>query len=261
MRAKTHSLLVAALLGAVSAHALEGQRPEDTEAWEPVPPVVTGAPTAGLTAPSDAIVLFDGADLSEWVNVRDGEPAGWTVSDGLVTVHKPTGDIRTRRTFGSYQLHLEYRIPEHITGEGQGRGNSGLYMGFLVGDERNWGYEIQILDSYENETYVNGMAGAVYKQSAPLANASMPPGTWQTYDVIWTAPEFDANGEVSSPARVTALLNGVLVQNGFELEGSTVFIGPPSYRAHGDAHIMLQAHGDPSPPISFRNIWVRELGR
>lgn len=253
-----------ALALAICAGPLVAQdrpRPEDTEVWDPVPPVVTGSPTAGLPAPSDALMLFDGTGLAEWVNVRDGAPAGWVVEDGVATVNKQTGDIRTRRTFGSYQLHLEYRIPEHITGEGQGRGNSGLFMAFLEGDEENWGYEIQILDSYENGTYVNGMAGAVYKQSIPLANASLPPGAWQTYDVIWTAPEFDPNGELVSPARVTALLNGVLVQNGFTLEGSTVFVGPPSYRPHRDAYIMLQAHGDPSPPISFRNIWVREVGR
>lgn len=232
--------------------------PEETEVWEPVPPVVTPVAEGALRPPpSDAIVLFDGTNLDEWVNVRDDAPAGWRVEDGLLTVVKSSGDIRTRRRFTNYQIHIEWRIPAHIAGEGQERGNSGLYLAFL-GRERG-GYELQILDSYENDTYVNGMAGSVYKQSIPLVNASRPPGEWQTYDVVWTAPTFAPDGSVRTPARVTAFFNGVLVQNDFHLAGRTVYRGPPSYEAHGPASIMLQAHGDPSPPISFRNIWVREL--
>ena len=233
-------------------------RPEDTEVWEPVPPVVVpGPPSAPVPPPSDAVILFDGTGLDEWVDVRDGAPAGWQVRDGVLTVVKSVGDIRTRRRFRSYQLHLEWRIPADITGEGQARGNSGLYLAFL-GRGRG-GYELQILDSYRNETYVNGMAGSIYKQSPPLVNAARPPGEWQTYDVIWTAPTFAPDGSLATPARVTVFYNGVLVQNDFELLGETRYTGPPEYRPFDDAWIMLQAHGDPSPPISFRNIWVREL--
>jgi len=233
-------------------------RPEATEIWEPAPPVVRPS-TAGIAArpPSDAIVLFDGTNLDEWVNSRDGEPAGWTVGDGVVTVDKSAGNIETRRRFGSFQLHLEWRVPLAITGAGQSRGNSGLFLASTGSGDG--GYELQILDSYGNATYVNGMAGSVYKQSIPLANASLPPGEWQSYDVIWTAPVFAADGSLESPARVTAFFNGVLVQNDFELRGETVYIGAPRYRAHGDSPIKLQAHGDPSPPISFRNVWVRPL--
>jgi uncharacterized protein (TIGR02246 family) len=233
-------------------------RPEDTEVWEPVPRTVRPGRYAGPTSPpDDAIVLFDGSDLSEWVNVRDNTPAGWTVADGVVTVDKSVGDIQTRRRFRDYQLHLEWRVPEEITGEGQARGNSGLYLAF-AGDPPG-GYELQILDSYGNATYVNGMAGSVYKQHVPLANPARPPGSWQTYDVLWTAPRFNEEGVLESPARVTALFNGVVVQNDVVLKGRTLYRGVPVYRPHGEAPIMLQAHGDPSPPISFRNIWVRPL--
>jgi hypothetical protein len=251
-----------ACLATVPVSGQEGEElppPEATEVWTPVPPVVnTGpGPTAPVPQPSDAIVLFDGTDLDEWVNVRDGGPAAWTVADGVMTVDKEVGDIRTRRPFGSYQLHLEWRVPSDITGSGQARGNSGLYLAFA--DEGDIGYEVQILDSYRNETYVNGMAGSVYKQSIPLANPTRPPGEWQTYDVVWRAPAFEPDGSLRSPARVTVLFNGVVVQDAFELQGDTRYQGEPRYRPHGDAPIMLQAHGDPSPPISFRNIWVREL--
>jgi hypothetical protein len=217
--------------------------------------VTPGGSTAGAAPPSDAIVLFDGTSLDEWVSSPAREAAGWSVAGDVMTVVKSAGDIETRRRFRDFQLHIEWRIPEAITGEGQARGNSGVYLAFTG----EGGYELQVLDSYGNETYVNGMAGAVYKQSIPLANASRPPGEWQTYDVIWTTPRFSADGTLESPARVTAFFNGVLVQNDFELRGFTVYRGQPEYHAHGDAPIMLQAHGDPSPPISFRNIWVRPL--
>jgi Domain of Unknown Function (DUF1080) len=240
-----------------AAQQREQPPPEETEVWRPVPPVVTPGPATTTAPPSDAIVLFAGTSLSEWVNARDGSPAGWTVADGVVTVDKDAGNIRTRRNFGSYQLHLEWRVPEHITGEGQARGNSGVFLAST--GEGDLGYEVQILDSYRNETYVNGMAGSVYKQAIPLANPTRPPGEWNVYDIIWTAPAFDANGAVRTPARVTVFFNGVLVQNDFELKGPTVYRGQPAYRAHGEAPIKLQSHGDPSPPISFRNIWVRPL--
>lgn len=230
--------------------------PADTEVWEPVPKIVTpGASTSA--APSDAIVLFDGTNLDQWVTAKDKSPARWTVSNGIMTVNKPTGNIETKRQFKNYQLHIEWRIPENITGSGQARGNSGVFLASTgAGDA---GYELQVLDSYNNKTYVNGQAGSVYKQSAPLVNASRKPGEWQAYDIIWIAPTFNADGSLKTPAYVTALHNGVLIQNHFELKGGTVYIGKPEYKKHDAAPIMLQSHGDPSEPISFRNIWVREI--
>jgi hypothetical protein len=240
------------------APAASGQKPkpEDTEVWEPVPKVITPGATTSA-APSDAIVLFNGTNLDQWVNVKDKSPAGWTVADGVFTVNKAVGDIMTKRTFRNYQLHLEWRVPAGTTGSGQARGNSGLFLS--APGAGTGGYELQILDSYENKTYVNGQAGSVYKQAIPLANPTRKPGEWQVYDVIWTAPTFNADGSVKTPAYVTALFNGVLVQNHFELKGETAYIGQPQYKKHEDGPIKLQAHGDPSPPISFRNIWLREL--
>ncbi len=227
----------------------------DTEVWQPLPKIVTPGATDSAPA-SDAVVLFDGKNLDEWVSVKDKSPAAWMVGDGVMTVKKETGDIETKRRFGSYQLHLEWRIPTGITGEGQARGNSGLFLGSTP----DGGYELQVLDSYDNKTYVNGQAGAIYKQSIPLANAMRKPGEWQTFDVIWMAPTFKADGSLATPAYATAFHNGVLVQNHFALIGDTRNVGKPAYKAHGSLPIKLQAHGDPSPPISFRNIWVRELG-
>jgi hypothetical protein len=231
-------------------------KPEETEVWEPVPKVVTPG-KMNSDAPNDAVVLFDGTNLDQWVNVKDKSPAGWTVADGVMTVNKAAGNIETKRSFKNYQLHLEFKIPSNITGTGQGRGNSGLFLASTgPGDD---GYEMQIMDSYENKTYVNGQAASIYKQSPPLANAARKPGEWQAYDVIWTAPTFNADGSLKTPAYVTAFHNGVLVQNHFELKGQTLYIGHPSYKAFNGAPIKLQAHGDKSEPISFRNIWVREL--
>lgn len=253
---KNQLLIAALLLGtAASSLAQEKMKPEDTEVWEPVPHVVA---TPVGQAPSDAIVLFDGKDLSAWESQKNpGQPADWPVAGGVFTVNKKAGNIWTKQKFGSYQLHLEYYIPQDIDGEGQGRGNSGLFLAAIGnGDE---GYELQILDSYNNKTYVNGQLGSVYKQRIPLANPARKPGEWQTYDVVWTAPTFKSDGSVETPARVTAFVNGVLVQNNVELIGGTQYIGRPSYMQHGPAPIMLQAHGDPSKPISFKNIWVRPL--
>ncbi|MEO5819986.1 MAG: DUF1080 domain-containing protein [Vicinamibacteraceae bacterium] len=233
--------------------------PKLTEVWEPVPKVVTPSPdqAAPTPAPSDAIVLFDGKNLDEWVNVKGQTPATWVVQDGTFVVHKPSGNIETKRKFTNYQLHIEWKIPVGITGTNQARGNSGLFLASTgTGDS---GYELQILDSFENKTYVNGQAGSIYKQGAPLVNAMRKPGEWNVYDVLWTAPVFNADGTVKTPARVTVLHNGVLVQNGFEPKGGTVYIGQPSYKAHGASSLKLQSHGDPSAPISFRNIWIREL--
>jgi hypothetical protein len=230
--------------------------PKDTEVWEPEPTVVTpGASTDA--APSDAIVLFDGKNLDEWVNVKGGGPAGWTVADGVFTVNKPVGNIQTKRSFTNYQLHLEWRVPATITGKDQGRGNSGLFLASTGGGDN--GYELQILDSYNNRTYANGQAGSLYKQAIPLVNAMRKPGEWNVYDVVWTAPTFNADGTLKTRARVTVLHNGVLIQNNLELTGETLYIGKPTYKAHGATPIKLQAHGDPSEPLSFRNIWLREL--
>lgn len=229
-------------------------KPEDTEVWSPEPKVITPGAT-NSDAPSDAIKLFDGRNLDEWVAAGKTEPAGWTVSNGVLTVNKKAGDIQTKRKFKNFQLHIEWRIPVGITGTGQARGNSGVYLAATD----SGGYELQVLDSYNNKTYVNGQAGSMYKQSPPLVNAMRKPGEWQTYDVIWTAPTFNADGSLATPARVTALHNGVLVQNNFALKGTTEYIGAPKNKPHGASPILLQAHGDPSPPISYRNIWVREL--
>lgn len=231
-------------------------KPEDTEVWQPVPKVVTPGAT-DAEPPSDAIVLFDGKNLDQWVSAQDKSPAKWIVADGVMTVNKSVGNIETRRSFRNYQLHLEWKVPANITGSGQLRGNSGLFLASTGPNDA--GYELQILDSYNNPTYVNGQAASIYKQSAPLVNPNRKPGEWQTYDVVWTAPTFNADGSLKTPAYVTAFFNGVLVQNHFELKGETRYIGQPFYKKFDSAPIELQAHGDPSPPISFRNIWVREL--
>jgi Domain of Unknown Function (DUF1080) len=251
-----HAQQQPAAAGQTAQRPANTMKPEETEVWEPVPKVVTPGKT-NSDAPSDAVVLFDGTNLDQWVNVKDKSPAGWTVADGIVTVNKSAGNIETKRSFKNYQLHLEFRIPSNITGTGQGRGNSGLFLASTgPGDD---GYEMQIMDSYENKTYVNGQAASIYKQSPPLVNAARKPGEWQAYDVIWTAPTFNADGSLKTPAYVTAYHNGVLVQNHFELKGQTLYIGHPFYKAFNGAPIKLQAHGDKSEPISFRNIWVREL--
>jgi len=233
-------------------------KPEDTEVWSPVPRVVTPGRT-DAQPPSDAIVLFDGRNLEQWVSVNDHGPARWTVADGILTVNKPAGNIETKRSFTNYHLHLEWRIPEGITGSGQARGNSGVFLASTGNGDA--GYEIQVLDSYDNKTYVNGQAAAIYKQYAPLVNAMRKPGEWNTYDIIWTAPTFHDDGSVATPAYVTAFHNGVLVQDHVALKGETLYIGAPSYKKHGPSPIKLQAHGDPSAPISFRNIWVRDLSQ
>lgn len=250
----TTSLMIAALS---ATQAQEKAKPQDTEFYTPVPPVVT--PGKMNDAPSDATILFDGKDLSQWVSTNDKtKPARWKVANGAFTVVKTEGNIETKKAFNNYQLHLEWQIPANITGEGQARGNSGLFLASIgKGDD---GYELQILDAYNNKTYTNGTAGSIYKQTTPLVNPAKKPGEWQTYDVIWTAPTFNADSSVKTPARVTVFFNGVLVQNNFELQGPTQYIGKAAYRkAHGASPIKLQSHGDKSEPLSFRNIWIREL--
>ena len=256
------TLLALAVTVSFSAHCFAQQtseakmKPEETEVWQPVPPVVTPGKTE-WEPPSDAIVLFDGKKLDEWVNVKDQQPCSWDLVDGLMRVNKSGGSVETKRKFKNYQLHVEFRIPESITGSGQARGNSGVFLASTgPGDD---GYELQVLDSYQNSTYVNGMAGSIYKQSIPLANAARKPGEWNVYDVLWTAPVFNPDGSLKTPAYATVFWNGVLVDNHFELKGQTLYIGKPFYKAYDTAPIKLQAHGDKSEPISFRNIWVRNL--
>lgn len=216
----------------------------------PQPPVVTpgAAPAVPAPPPSDAVVLFGGGDLAQW-EMEDGAPAKWVVRDGYFEAVAGTGTIRTRQGFGDVQLHLEWMAPDPPRGEGQDRGNSGV---FLMGM-----YEVQVLDSYGNRTYPDGQAAALYGQYPPLVNASRPPGEWQQYDIVFRAPRFDASGAVTSPAHVTVLHNGVLVQDAVELTGPTGHHQRPPYAAHpARLPLGLQDHGH---PVRFRNVWVREL--
>ena len=213
----------------------------------PRPEVVTPAGQPG-GPPSDAVVLFDGSDLSAWAG-RDGSGAAWKVEHGYMEVVAGAGPIHTRRGFGDVQLHLEFMTPPPA-GAGQGRGNSGV---FFMGSA----YEIQVLDSYENDTYPDGQAGAIYGQQPPLVNASLPPGEWQRYDIVFRRPRFSTSGALETPARFTVFHNGVLVQDAVHPSGPTTWQGRPPYSSHGDAlPIELQDHGN---PMRFRNIWVREL--
>lgn len=242
------------LFVAVAVSAQEDEpmkmKPEMTEIWDPEIPVITPG-TTPADAPSDAIVLFDGKDLeSEWTNGDGGKP-GWTVENDAVTVEKGTGIIKTKRVFDDYQLHIEWRAPEEVVGESQGRGNSGIFMQGI--------YEVQVLDNYNNRTYRNGQAGSIYKQHPPLVNACKAPGEWQTYDIIYTAPRFNDDGiTYFTPPKITVLHNGVVVQNNVKMRGPTEYIGIPEYsvKKHGPGSIMLQDHGN---PVSYRNIWIREL--
>ncbi len=222
-------------------------KPEDTEVWHPEPKLVT--PGKNNLPPSDAIVLFDGTNLNEWRSVKDGSAPKWTIAQGAFTVTKGAGTIETKRLFGDCQLHLEWKSPVDTTGfRGQDRGNSGVFLASR--------YEIQILDSYGNRTYSNGQAGSVYKQHIPLVNACLPAGEWQTYDIFYTAPKFNATGQVLTPAYVSVIHNGILIQNHVEIKGTIRYIGLPSYENHGKAPIQLQDHDH---PVSFRNVWIREL--
>lgn len=239
-------LMAGLALGASGVQASDVEEAAKTEVWEPVPSVVE-VPADGV--PSDAIVLFDGSDLSAWEG-EEGGAAPWRIEGGAMTVKLGAGGIRTRKAFCDMQLHLEWRAPSKIDGvDGQDRGNSGIFL-----QER---YEVQVLDSHDNPTYPNGQAASVYKQHIPLVNASRAPGEWQAYDILYTAPRFDDAEALASPAHVTVLHNGVLVQHEAEIQGTTEWIGQPSYNeAHGCAPLYLQDH---DAPVSFRNIWVREL--
>lgn len=220
--------------------------PKATEVWDPVPRKVSPGMNGG--APSDAVVLFDGTNLNEWKSKNDGSAAEWTVENGQLVVTKGKGDIMTHKKFGDIQLHIEWSAPTEIVGEGQGRGNSGVFL-----QER---YEVQILDSYESRTYSNGQAASLYKQSIPLVNATVAPGEWNVYDIIYYAPRFNEDGVKVADGYVTVIHNGIVVQNHQRLLGTTEYIGFPKNPAHGDGSIILQDHGN---PVRFRNIWVREL--
>ena len=240
----TLALALPSALNAQQAEFEPWQKAEITEVWQPVPAVVSAKPNL---PPSDAIVLFDGKNLSEWQALKGGD-AQWTVNNGTLTVKPGNGDIISKRDFCDIQLHVEWQMPQPSADmKGQQRNNSGIFL-----QQR---YEIQVLDSYNNPTYSNGQAGSVYKQTMPLVNANRAPGEWQTYDIIYQAPRF--KGEMrSSAGYVTVLHNGVLVQNHTQIQGSTEWIGAPKNAAHGCAPLQLQDHGN---LVSFRNIWVREL--
>jgi len=235
---------------AIQAQAQQPPRtgdPKLTEYWDPQPRIVQPGKTAA-DAPSDAIILFNGTDASGW-EAKGGGPIKWKIENGAMTVVGGTGEIHSKQGFGDCQLHIEWRTPAEVKGEGQGRGNSGI---FLMSR-----YELQVLDNFNNKTYSNGQAGSIYKQLPPLVNASRGPGEWQTYDVLFTAPRFYEDGSVKSPARITVLHNGVLVQNNSTLAGGTQYIGIANYEKHGDKEpIILQDHGN---PVSYRNIWIRPL--
>lgn len=240
---------------AIGARGNESKQKKSLDQWaihdpeRPLPPVVIpGPPLPPVPPPSDAIVLFDGKNLFNWVDSK-GEPARWKVENDFMEVVPKTGNIQTKHGFGSCQLHIEWMAPSPAKGSGQDRGNSGIFLMGL--------YEVQVLDSYENKTYADGMAGAIYGQYPPLVNACRKPGEWQTYDIIFIAPEFDSKGQITEPARMTVFHNGILIHHDVELSGPTAHKARPHYKAHpGKLPLMLQDH---SHPVRFRNIWLREL--
>ncbi len=251
---KVFYILSASLFLFFPVSALQAQ---DTQ-WKihdlnrPVPLVITPGTSSNQDspgkAPSDAIVLFDGKDLSQWLD-KDDAAAEWKVENGYFVVVPKTGYIHTKKPFGDCQLHVEFAEPAPPKGESQGRGNSGVFLMGL--------YEIQVLDSYENKTYADGQAAAVYGQYPPLVNASRPPGQWQSYDIVFHAPHFDQSGKLLRPARVTVFHNGVLVQDNVEIRGRTAIGDVPTYAPGPEkAPLALQDHGD---LVRYRNIWIREL--
>ncbi len=251
MKQKNIFKLVTLLFLSHGLFAQTDMKPEDTEIWQPAPPKVT--PGQNISEPpSDAIILFQGKNMDEWIVGGNTE---WIVEDNFVTITpsiekkiSPTS-IRTKKEFGDMQLHVEWRSPAEIDSSGQRRGNSGIII--------QGRYEVQVLDSYDNPTYINGQAASVYKQHIPLVNASLPPGEWQTYDIFFTAPRFDVQGNLLKPAFVTVEHNGILVQYNAEIQGTIKHVGYPEYIAHPlKQPLYLQDHGN---AVSFRNIWVREL--
>jgi hypothetical protein len=243
-------LALAAVLVALGAVSASAQAKKDWPIHDldrPMARVVD--PGSAGRPPSDAVILFDGKDLSKWKSQKDGGPAGWKVEVGYFEVTKGTGGIETRDGFGDCQLHIEWMSPAPPVGESQDRGNSGVFLMGL--------YEVQVLDSYQSKTYADGQAGALYGQYPPLVNATRKPGEWQTYDIVFDAPRFDKDGKLLRPGRATVFLNGILVQNAQELTGPTAHKARPPYKAHpAKLPLGLQDH---SHPVRFRNIWIREL--
>jgi hypothetical protein len=262
MKANLFFLLLLMLF--INSYAQQKGDPKLTEIWSPVPKVIIPGKTVIIDAPSDAIILFrEKKDTINWVS-KKGKPFNWQADENSITVVPFAEDaeysteekqrnavqgLQTKQAFGDCQLHIEWRSPAVVKGDGQGRGNSGvLFMGR---------YELQILDSYNNLTYSNGQAGSVYKQYMPMVNVCRPPGEWQSYDIIFIAPQFKNDSTLKSPARMTVFQNGVLIQNNVELWGSMQFIGIPKYEVHAAKEpLLLQDHRN---PVSFRNIWIREL--
>lgn len=222
--------------------------PESSEIWEPQPRIITPGDKPA-DAPSDALILFDGKNLDNWI-CADGSAPKWLVKDGSMTVVAGSRDIKTKKEFGDFQLHIEWRAPASVDPNqtGQGRGNSGIFL-----QER---YEVQVLDNYNNKTYANGQASSIYKQHIPLVNACKKPGEWQVYEIFYTAPRFNKEGRVVMPAYVTVVHNGVLTLNHVAAWGPTEYIGLPVYKPYETGPIRLQDHGN---PVSYRNIWIREL--
>ncbi len=255
---KKIQLLFTLCVGATYLFAQQGSQPRQwdarsTEWYTPVPPKVQPGKTAGQP-PSDAIILFDGKDLSKWVSTNRVEAgnkpdaAPWKIENGAMYVVPGNGGIRTKEYFGDCQLHIEFKSPAPENYNSQDRGNSGVFM--------PGGYEIQVLDGDNNTTYVNGMVGSIYKQQAPMVNAYSKNGEWQVYDIYWKAPVFDGEGGLVSPAIVTVVLNGIVVQNNYIVKGSTPYTGLPKYTPHGRMPISLQDHGT---AVGFRNVWIRNL--
>ncbi len=248
-------IMFSALIILAGVHSNGQTARQEVEKWSvhdmerPMPPVVDPGPAGEpVPAPSDAIVLFDGKNLSQWTDWK-GQPARWKVEKGHMEVVAKTGSIRTKKEFGDCQLHVEWASPVVVKGESQERGNSGVFFMNV--------YEVQVLDCYNNKTYADGMTAAIYAQYPPMVNACRPPGEWQTYDIVFRRPRFDENGRLISPATMTVFHNNVLVHENAELIGPTAHKARPPYKAHPDKlPISLQDHGN---PIRFRNIWVREL--
>jgi hypothetical protein len=245
---KTNLILFSLLLTSIHMDAQQRGDPKLTEIWSPVPKLVTPGKSPA-DAPSDAIVLFNSKkDTLNWIS-KDDKPFNWKVENNFFTVIPLSGDLHSKQSFGDCQLHIEWKTPAEVKDSGQGRGNSGI---FLMSR-----YELQVLDSYNNLTYSNGQAGSIYKQHMPMVNVCRPPGEWQTYDLIFTEPQFYQDSSLKSAARITVFQNGVLVQNNVELWGPTTFIGVPKYEKHGAKEpLMLQDHHN---LVSYRNIWIREL--